>query len=116
MRQLGSVILPNGKPIQHGIRGSAWHPRYIQQKEKDYVSGAALLIRKKLFHIVGGFDPRYAPAYYEDVDLCLSLKQRGFKIIYYPSSTVSHINNATSADPTYGFNLPALGEINRQIE
>ena len=40
---------------------------------------------------MGGFDDRYAPAYYEDTDLCLRLAERGMSVVYEPRSTVTHV-------------------------
>jgi GT2 family glycosyltransferase len=45
--------------------------------EVDYVSGAALLVRRSLFDEVGGLDERYSPGFWEDVDLCFAVRERG---------------------------------------
>jgi glycosyltransferase involved in cell wall biosynthesis len=59
-------------------------------REVDYCSGACLLVRRELFEQLGGFDPRYAPAYYEDTDLCFGLRALGYKVIYQPLCEVLH--------------------------
>ena len=65
-------------------------PEYCYRREVDYCSAACLLVRADLFREVNGFDERYLPAYYEDTDLCLSIRERGYKVIYQPQVTVYH--------------------------
>jgi GT2 family glycosyltransferase len=63
----------------------------------DYGSAACLVVRADLFREVGGFDPVYSPAYYEDADLCFKLADRGFASVYEPRSRVVHIRGGSSA-------------------
>jgi glycosyltransferase involved in cell wall biosynthesis len=70
-------------------------PEYSYLREVDYCSAAALMIPKMLFHSVGGFDSRYAPAYYEDTDLAFKVRQAGYKVLYQPLSEVVHYEGAT---------------------
>jgi glycosyltransferase involved in cell wall biosynthesis len=53
------------------------------------------MIPKSLFASVGGFDSRYAPAYYEDTDLSFKVRQAGYKVLYQPLSEVIHYEGAT---------------------
>ncbi len=55
----------------------------------DWVSGAAVLVRRTAWDDVAGFDPRYF-LYFEDVDLCWRLNRRGWRVRYEPSATVVH--------------------------
>lgn len=57
----------------------------------DYVSGASCMIETSLFRELGGFDERFAPAYYEDTDLAFRVRQRGKHVYYQPESVVEHI-------------------------
>jgi len=61
--------------------------------EVDFCSGAALMVRTKLFRDLNGFDARYNPAYFEDVDLCMSIKRRGYKVLIQPHAAVLHREN-----------------------
>ena len=70
----------------------------------DYCSAACLLVRTSLFRQLGGFDVRFAPAYYEDTDLCFALRQKGYRVVYQPRCEVIHYEGATSGqDLTKGF-------------
>jgi GT2 family glycosyltransferase len=71
-----------------------WRSRKIWESQKvieaDWVSGAALFIKKEDFLSGGGFDENFF-LYFEDIDLCRRLKKTGKKIIYYPAWQVKHL-------------------------
>jgi N-acetylglucosaminyl-diphospho-decaprenol L-rhamnosyltransferase len=56
----------------------------------DWVSAAAMLVRREAFEAVGGFDERLF-MYMEDVDLCRRLRARGWAIAYEPGAIVEHV-------------------------
>jgi GT2 family glycosyltransferase len=56
---------------------------------------AAMLIRKKVFEIVGGYDARFF-AYFEDVDLSWRIRLNGYSIVLDSSSIVYHFRGGTS--------------------
>ena len=57
----------------------------------DYCSGASLLVRKSTLLSLYGFDSDFAPAYYEDTDLCFTIRHLlGLKVMYQPKSEVFH--------------------------
>jgi N-acetylglucosaminyl-diphospho-decaprenol L-rhamnosyltransferase len=60
-----------------------------------WVAGAFLLIRRKAFTAVNGFDERFH-LYFEDVDLCVRLRNSGWQVIFDPSVRVSHHHRAAS--------------------
>jgi hypothetical protein len=45
---------------------------------------------------VGGFDERYFPAYCEDVDLCLALRKKGFRVVYEPRARLRHLESQST--------------------
>ncbi len=57
-------------------------------------SGAALLVRRKLFLESGGFDSHFI-AHMEEVDWCWRIKNRGYEVMYEPSSEVYHIGGGS---------------------
>jgi GT2 family glycosyltransferase len=71
-------------------------PQYRFGRTLDYGSGACLLVRRRDFTAVGGFDPVYGQGYYEDVDLGLALAARSRRIAYQPRSTVRHVLGGSS--------------------
>ncbi|MEY3920611.1 MAG: hypothetical protein RL634_372 [Bacteroidota bacterium] len=70
------------------------HHQYDQEKEIFWASGAAMIIRKKLFFDVGGFDPFFF-AHQEEIDLCWRLQLAGYKIMSCPNSVVYHVGGGT---------------------
>ncbi len=58
-------------------------------RDLDMVTGACLMIRRDLFETVGGFDEGYVNGV-EDVDLCLRVRDRGFRVRYVPESVLEH--------------------------
>lgn len=60
--------------------------------ESSYVSAACIFIRSSSLGILGSelFDDLFFPAYYEDVDLCLRLRDSGFKVGVFGGSYVIH--------------------------
>jgi len=68
-----------------------------------YCSAAAILVRKEVFEIVGGFDPGYFPAYYEDVDLCFKFRSEGFETWINTDSRVEHLRAGSTTRPYQRF-------------
>lgn len=62
----------------------------------DWVSGAAMLLRREASRSVGGFDESYF-MYVEDVDICWRLRKAGFEVVYDPSFRLVHHIGRTSS-------------------
>lgn len=60
-----------------------------QFRSVDQVMGAAMFMRTTDFHDFGGFDPNFF-IWFEEVDLCLRIKQAGKLIIFNPQAVVWH--------------------------
>ena len=58
------------------------------------------MVPKALFDTLGGFDEHYLPAYCEDADLALKIRDRGYRVIYQPLSIVVHHEGVTSGTDT----------------
>lgn len=61
----------------------------------DWVPGCYYLIRKEVIDQIGLFDPRYF-LYYEEIDHCFAAKRAGWKITYFPYSSVVHIGGESA--------------------
>ena len=73
-------------------------PRFAILRDADYCSGAAIAVRTDAFRSLGGFDPRYAPAYYEDTDLAFAVREAGLRVLVQPASRVVHLEGVTAGD------------------
>ncbi|HEY4397804.1 MAG TPA: glycosyltransferase family 2 protein [Acidimicrobiia bacterium] len=98
--------------VGHGLLGFVWptNPftrRYRQldadpsrPRDVDWISGAAVWLRRDALETVGGWDERYF-MYAEDVDLCWQLRRRGWRVGYEPSAVVTHAQGASTAKHPY---------------
>lgn len=64
--------------------------QYDDEQSIFWASGAALIIKSKLWKESGGFDEDFF-AHMEEIDLCWRLKRMGYTIKYYPFSEVYHV-------------------------
>lgn len=69
-------------------------------------AAAALLVRASVFAEVGGFDPAFAPAWFEDVDLCARILESGYRIRFVPAARASHVGGTTMRALPYDDYLP----------
>ncbi|UNK56464.1 glycosyltransferase family 2 protein [Pseudoxanthomonas daejeonensis] len=96
LQEAGCVIFADGRAGNYGRLDAALDPRYSCVRETDYCSGASVAIPAELFSRLGGFDERYLPAYYEDADLAMRVRQAGFRVRYQPHSWVVHLEGVSS--------------------
>ena len=96
LQEAGSLLWSDGSALGYGRGADPNAPEYSYARAVDFCSAACLLVRKELLDHIGGFDPRYSPAYYEDVDLCLRIWGAGKSVWYAPQATVLHLEHASS--------------------
>ena len=102
LQEAGAALRRDGTVDLIGLDDDPNKPEYNFMREVDHCSGASLLIEKDLFSKLGGFDDRFAPAYFEDCDLSMRVRELGKKVIYQPDSVVVHHLSVTTNDATGG--------------
>ena len=103
LQEAGAVLYRDGVGWNCGRFEDPLASAYNFLRETDYCSGASLLVERALFEQLGGFDPHYAPAYFEDTDLAFRVREAGLKVIYQPRSLVVHHEGVSNGqDPMTG--------------
>jgi len=86
------ILLENGsdQPYSYGQKFGIFSKLgLLPGRRLDWVSGGAMVVRRKLFERLGGFDERFF-MYFEDQDLCLRAKDLGFKVELWDGVEVVH--------------------------
>lgn len=90
LQEAGALVSRSGGTVGCGDGDDPDDPAYAFPRVVDYVSAACMVVDRAAFAGAGGFDSAYAPAYYEDSDLCFRLAAAGGRVVYEPRSTVTH--------------------------
>jgi GT2 family glycosyltransferase len=97
----GRLFWADGRPQHEGIMVGTWgdwahnidHGGYFHRGEiirnTSAVTGACTMIRPSVYWRVGGKDERLRVAY-NDVDLCLRVRQAGYRVVYTPYAELYH--------------------------
>jgi len=82
---------------QVGPMGALWtgaeHLRYVGEntvEQADAISGFLFMLRTAAFREVGGFDPAYSPAGFEEIDMSFALRKSGRKCLVVPGLQIKH--------------------------
>ncbi|WP_419731072.1 glycosyltransferase [Lichenicola sp.] len=114
LQEAGGIVWQDATGWNFGRGDDPSRPQYNTVRDTDYVSGASILLRRDLFETLGGFDPLFAPAYYEDTDLAFRIRARGLRVMYQPASVVVHHEGLShGTDITSG--IKARQEVNRHL-
>jgi GT2 family glycosyltransferase len=89
LQHAGGILHPNGMTDHYG-NGKEDAGQYDELRDVDYVTGAAIAVKRDFMDLVGGFDEDYHPAYYEETDLCYRAHKKGFKVLYAPKALLYH--------------------------
>jgi GT2 family glycosyltransferase len=95
LQEAGALLARDGTVMLYGNGGDPGEPWFCFPRSVDYGSAVCMVVPQSTFAELGGFDDRYAPAYYEDVDLCLRLAERGLRVVYQPGSSVTHARHGS---------------------
>jgi GT2 family glycosyltransferase/glycosyltransferase involved in cell wall biosynthesis len=114
LQEAGGVVFSDGSAWNYGRFNDPRDPRFAMLRDADYVSGAALAIPRAIFLALGGFDARYAPAYYEDTDLAFAARAAGHRVVYQPFARVLH-DEGTSAGTDTGSGVKSAQVRNRGV-
>ena len=100
-QEVGGLVWADGQVWNHGRNAPPEHGFALAyERECDYVSGCALAIRRQLWTELEGFDPRYRPAYAEDTDLCLRVRQASQQVWVQPAARVLHLEGLSHSRST----------------
>jgi GT2 family glycosyltransferase len=93
--QHAGVVLGIDAPALHVFLGEAQNsPGYMQRLNVDHdysvVTAACLMIRKSLYEEVGGLDEVNFRVSYNDVDLCLKVRDSGYLVVWTPHAKLLH--------------------------
>ncbi|MFH1587671.1 MAG: glycosyltransferase family 2 protein [Candidatus Diapherotrites archaeon] len=103
------LVYPNGKLQHAGAKiddaGIARNLPEGGEREVEYVTGAALMIKREVIDKIGKLDEGFNPIYFEEVDWCYRAWRAGFSVIYTPDTTiVHHEGEATQKKQTKAWN------------
>jgi N-acetylglucosaminyl-diphospho-decaprenol L-rhamnosyltransferase len=62
----------------------------LTTRDAGWLSGSCVLVRRTVFERIGGFDPAYF-MYFEDVDLGNRIGKAGFRNVYWPEASITHL-------------------------
>ncbi len=97
LQEAGGIIYSDASGCNYGKNDNPNNLWYNYVKEVDYISGASILLRKKLWDELNGFDETFCPAYYEDTDLSFRIRyEKGLKVVYQPKSVVIHFEGKSN--------------------
>ncbi len=105
LQEAGSFVWNDGSCSGYGRGGDPDSFEYQFQRDVDFVSGAFLMTKSELLRKTEGFDDRYAPAYYEEVDYCFELEKLGYRCVYEPQVSVRHYEFGSAEESSQAHDL-----------
>ncbi len=115
LQEAGGIIWRQGMGMNWGRGDDPDRPEYSFLRDADYVSGAALMIPRALFQQVGGLSAAFAPAYYEDTDLCFKVRAAGLRVVMQPMSRVTHHEGVSAGVDLDGAGMKRFQRLNQRL-
>lgn len=99
LQEAGCIVWNDASTVGYGRDADADAAEFNFAREVDYCSGACLMVRRSAWLQLGGLDDGYAPAYYEDTDLCFRLREHGLRVVYDPLVVITHLEYGSARNP-----------------
>jgi GT2 family glycosyltransferase len=119
IQHAGMVLLKTGSGFHPFMKlddeATGYHNFANITKECSAVTGACLLTKRDIFEQVGTFDNEF-DVYYGDTDLCLKIRDAGFKVVYTPFAKLLHDGSRTIRGSTMGASYFAVEAHQRFLE
>ncbi len=101
VQHAGVVFMRSQRSAYHIYRTVASNASAVnQRREFQAVTAACMLVRREIFDEVQGFDEGFVNGF-EDVDLCLKVRGKGYHVIYQPRSVLYHLESQTPGRKEY---------------
>jgi GT2 family glycosyltransferase len=111
LHEAGGIVWRDGTIQAYQAGASPLLPEVNFRRDVDYGSRVFLLVRTELLQTLEGFDDAFAPGLYDDVDLCVRIRQSGFRVVYDPAVAVYHMVHGSAPA-----GAPAEADLARQRE
>ncbi len=96
LQEAGCIIWRDGWTVGYQRDESPLAPEANFVRDVDFCSAVFLLARTALLRDLHGYDDAFAPAYFEDADLCVRIRQAGYRVVYDPAVVVHHLEYGTA--------------------
>jgi O-antigen biosynthesis protein len=97
VQEAGNIVFCDGSTQGYMRDASPLAPEVNFVRDVDFCSGVFLMARRTVLNRLGGFDDAFAPAYYEDADLCVRMGEAGFRVVYDPAVIVHHLEYGSAS-------------------
>lgn len=91
LQDAGNIVWRDGSTQSYMRDASPLTPEANFVRDVDFCSGVFLMTRRRLLNELEGYDEAFAPAYYEDADLCLRIAKAGYRVVYDPAVVIHRL-------------------------
>jgi len=93
IQHAGGILRASGDTMLMGC-GQKDRGQFNVVRDVDWVSGAAIMLRRNVLAMIGGFETLFG-LYYEEADICSRARRANFRVVYVPGAIVYHRMSAT---------------------